>query len=169
MPLGSVVGLFGRISGMEDAVQRLARGGFPIKQISIVAQDLESEKEVHGYIIAGDLDKCGAAAETWFGGLFGLLVGAAFVWVPGFGPLFVAGPLAAALLSGIEGALAGTTSGGILGALVGWGVPKQHILKYEDWVMGGRYLVIAHGNAEEVARANDILSGAGAEELNVYL
>ncbi len=168
MPVGSVVGVFGRMSGTEEAIRRLATSGFPIRKISIVARDLESEKEVHGYIIAGDVDKNGTAAGAWFGGIFGLLVGAAFLWVPGFGPLLVIGPLAAAMLSGIEGALAGATNGGLLGALMGWGVPRQHILKYEEWVKSRKYLVIAHGSAEEVTQAHDILKGTAAEELAIH-
>ena len=31
---------------------------------------------------------------------------------------------------------------------------------------GGKYLLVAHGNAEEVARAQDILQGSAATEVN---
>jgi hypothetical protein len=48
-----------------------------------------------------------------------LLVGAAFVWVPGFGPLLVAGLLTAAILGGVEGVVAGAAGGGLLSALAG--------------------------------------------------
>jgi uncharacterized membrane protein len=102
------------------------------------------------------------------GGLFGLLVGAAFIWVPGFGPLLVAGPLAAMFLGGIEGALAGAAGGGLMGALVGWGVSDKHILKYEEHVKGGKYLVIAHGTNDQVMMAREILNRTDAEELNVH-
>ena len=168
MPVGSVVGVYDRMSGPEEAIRRLSQSGFPIVQISIVARDLESEKEVHGYLTAGDVDKNGTTAGAWFGGLFGLLVGAAFLWVPGFGPLLVIGPLAAAMLSGIEGSLAGATSGGLLGALVGWGVSRQQVLKYEELVKSRKHLVIAHGSAEEVTQAHDILKGTAAEELAIH-
>ncbi len=168
MPIGSAVGVYDRMSGAEEAVRGLGRSGFPRTQISVVARDLESEKEVHGYITAGDVAESGAARGAWFSGLFGLLVGAAFVWAPDFGPLLVVGPLAATLLSGIEGALAGATGGGLLGALVGWGVSMQDILRYEEQVRQGEYLVIAHGSAEEVAQAHDILKGTAAAELDVH-
>jgi len=164
----SVVGVYPTMSEAEEAVRMLDRGGFPIQQVSIVAQNLESEKEVHGYVTVGDIAKSGAGTGAWVGGLFGLLIGAAFIWVPGFGPLVVAGPLAAMLLGGIEGLVAGAAGGGLLGALVGWGVSKEHILKYEERLKGGKYLVIAHGSAEEVAKAHNILEGSGATELNVH-
>ncbi len=164
----SVVGVYDDMPKAEEAVRMLDKGGFPIKQVSIVAQDLESEKEVHGYVTAGDVAKSGAGTGAWVGGLFGLLVGAAFIWVPGFGPLLVAGPFAAMLLAGIEGAIAGAAGGGLLGALVGWGVSRDHILKYEEKLKGGKYLLIAHGSAAEVERARTLLQITDADELDVH-
>ena len=161
----SVIGVYRTMSEAEEAVRVLDRGGFPIKQISVLAQNLESEKEVHGYVTAGDVAKAGAGTGAWVGGLFGVLVGAAFIWVPGFGPLLAAGSFAAILLGGIEGAVAGAAGGGLLGALAGWGVSRQHILKYEEHLKGGKYLLIAHGSAEEVARAQNILQGTAAIEV----
>lgn len=164
----SVIGIYGSMAQAEDAVRALNEGGYPIEQISVVAKDLQSEKQVHGFVTAGDLAKGGATTGAWMGGLFGLLVGAAFIWVPGFGPLLVAGPLAAMLLGGVEGALAGAAGGSLMGALVGWGVSKQHIIKYEEHVKGGKYLVIAHGEPEQVMIARDILHDTDVEEVNVH-
>ena len=102
------------------------------------------------------------------GGIFGLLVGSAFLWVPGLGPIIIAGSLAAALAGGAEGALVGAAAGGILSGLAAWGVSKQHILKYEESVKAGKYLVVAHGSAAEVAKAQPVLQGSGAAELNAH-
>jgi hypothetical protein len=42
------------------------------------------------YITPGDdLTPRGAAIGAWMGGLLSVLTGAAFLWVPGFGPLLV--------------------------------------------------------------------------------
>ena len=164
----SVVSVYDTQSKAEDAIRMLDGAGFPIKQVSIVAKDLESESEVHGYVNACDIAKDGAGTGAWLGGFFGLLVGVAFLWVPGFGPLLVAGPLSAAFLGGVEGALAGAAGGGLLGALIGWGVSRQHILKYEEHVKGGKYLVIVHGSLEQMERARGILQTTEPEELNVH-
>ncbi len=161
----STIGLYNTMSEAEEAIKSLDQGGFPIKQISIVTQNLESEKAVHGYVTAGDVAQTGAGTGAWVGGLFGLLVGAAFIWVPGFGPLFVAGSFAALLLSSMEGVAAGAVGGGVLGALVGWGVSKKHILKYEEQLKAGKYLLIAQGSAEEVARAQNILKDSKAADV----
>ncbi|MCB9453026.1 MAG: hypothetical protein H6672_16440 [Anaerolineaceae bacterium] len=88
------------------------------------------------------------------------------MWIPGFGPLLVAGPLATAIVGGIEGAAAGAAGGGILGALVGWGVSKKHILKYEEYLKADGYLVIAYGSTDEISLAHNILGDTEPEYLD---
>lgn len=162
----STVAVYETLAQAEAAVRTLDQGRFPIKQVSIVTQNLETEKEVHGFITAGDVAVQGAGTGAWFGGVFGLLMGGAFLMMPGFGPLVVAGSLAASLLGAVHGAAFGAAGGGLLGALVGWGVSQDHVIKYEDHVRGGKYLLVAHGSAEEVARAQALLQGSAATELN---
>ena len=164
----SVIGVYESMPQAETAVRKLNEGRFPIAHVSIIAKALVSEKEVHGFITAGDLAKGGAEPGAWVGGLFGWLVGGAFIWVPGFGPLMVAGPFAAMLLAGVEGVVAGAAAGGLLGALLGWGVSKKHIIKYEEHLKGGKYLVIAHGSADQVGAARNLLANSGALELTVH-
>ncbi len=164
----SVVGVYSTMSDAEHAVQTLDQGGFPIGQVSIIATNLQSEKQVHGYITAADTTKAGASTGAWLGGLFGLLVGAAFIWVPGIGPLVVAGPLAAAILGGVEGAIGGAALGGLLGGIAGMGISKEHILKYEEVVKGGKYLLVAHGEEVEVAKAQALLKSTSAERLTLH-
>jgi uncharacterized membrane protein len=164
----SVVGVYEKLDAAEAAVKKLDEGKFPIQQISVVAKDIQDEKKVHGYVTACDVSKSGAKTGAWMGGLFGALVGAAFIWVPGVGLAVVAGSLSAALLGGVEGALAGSAMGGILSGLAAWGISKQHILKYEESVKAGSYLLVAHGAPEEVALAQSLLQGTGAAEVNVH-
>ncbi|MDI9637077.1 hypothetical protein QM565_15090 [Geitlerinema splendidum] len=159
----SVVHTFKTLEAAETAVNKLIEQKFPANQISIVTQNMRAEKQIHGFVTAGDIAKEGAATGAWVGGLFGLLMGAAFIFVPGVGPLVVAGPFAAALLGGVEGALAGAAGGGLLGALAGWGISKEHILKYEEVIKGGHYLLIANGNEEQVAQARAILDALPSE------
>jgi hypothetical protein len=165
----SVIGVYDLLPKAEDAIRTLDLAGFPIRRVSIIAQDMQSERQIHGYVTPGDIAKSSAGVAAWIGGLFGVLVGAAFLWVPGFGPLIVAGPLSAALLGGVEGALAGAAGGGVLGALFGMGVSKKHILKYEEQLRGGKYLLLVHGSRTEIARAHEILQGTEPEELNLHV
>ncbi|WP_048809976.1 general stress protein [Candidatus Methylacidiphilum infernorum] len=153
----SLTAVYISLEEAEDAVKRLEQAHFPIANVSILAQNLSSEKKVHGYVTAGDIAKSGASIGGWVGGLFGVLVGAAFVWVPGFGPLIVAGPLSAALLGGLEGMVAGGIAGAALGFLSGLGIEKKHILKFEEHLKAGKYLLVVRGSAEEIERAKKIL------------
>src|SRR5215471_13542401 len=163
----SVVGVYDTIEQAEEAVHKLDREGFPIKHVSIVTQNLA--KSPHGFITPeDDLTKRGTVTGAWIGGLCSLLVGAAFLWIPGVGPLLVAGRLAALLFAGVEGALAGAATGGLLGALANWGIAEEHILEYESHLRGGKYLVIAYGTAEEVEQAHAILEGTAVEELRLH-
>jgi len=165
----SVVGMYDTMEQAEEAVHTLDHAGFPVKHVSIVTQNLASDKAIHGYITPGDdLTPRGAATGAWVGGLVSVLVGVAFLWLPGFGPLLVVGRLAALLLAGVEGALIGAASGSFLGALASWGIAEEHILDYEKQVRNGRHMVIAYGTDEEVAQAHAILQGTAAEALRVH-
>src|SRR5215468_9423951 len=104
----SVVGVYNSMDEAEEAAKALDQAKFPVNQISLVTKDISSEKRVHGYVTACDVSKQGAVTGAWAGGIFGLLVGAALMWIPGVGPVVVAGSLASALLGGMEGALAGS-------------------------------------------------------------
>jgi hypothetical protein len=166
-----VIGMYDSMSKAEEAVYTLDRGGFPTRQVSIVAQHLQSESRVNGYVTVSDAGRTGAMTGAWLGGLLGLLTGVAFVWIPGVGPLIVTGHLASALLTlvgGVDGAVVGVAWGGVLGILVGVGVSKEPIIKYEGHVKAGKYLVIAHGSGEEVERARNILQGTAATELQLH-
>jgi hypothetical protein len=164
----AVVGVYTELDAAEDVVRKLGEGGFPIQHVSIIAQDLGSEKKIHGFVTSCDVAKSSARTGAWVGGIFGLLVGAAFLWVPGVGPLVVAGSLASVLLGGIEGAVAGAAGAGLLGWLLGLGISKQHILKYEQYVKAGKYLLIAHGSADDAAKAKQILTPTKPAELDVH-
>jgi hypothetical protein len=171
MPEQSVVGMYDTMAQVEGALRKLDEAGFPIAHVSIVSQNLQSEKEVVGYITVEDVAKKGLITGAWAGGLLGLLTGVAFLWIPGFGPLIVAGQLASLLLgvlSGMEGAVIGAAYGGVLGTLAGWGVAQDHIFKYEEHVRAGKHLVIVHGKLEEVARARSILQDTRAIALHVH-
>jgi uncharacterized membrane protein len=163
-----VVAVYPDHPSAEEAVRRLVKEGFAMKDVSIVGRDFQVEEEPIGFLSTGDFAKVGAGVGAWVGGLFGLFVGAAFLILPGVGPVIVAGPLAAALLGGIEGALAGAALGALSGALVGLGIPKDQALKYESQVKAGKFLVIVKGAPEQVERARAILSSGKNEGVTAY-
>jgi uncharacterized membrane protein len=163
-----VIAVYPDHASAEEAVRRLLKEGFDMKDVSIVGRDFQVTEEPIGFVSAGDFAVAGAGTGAAFGGLFGLLLGAAFLVLPGVGPVIIAGPLSAALLGGLEGAIAGAALGALTGALVGWGVPKDQALKYEAQVKAGKFLVIARGTHEKIERARTLLGTGRQEEVDVY-
>ncbi|MEI8020354.1 MAG: hypothetical protein WCH39_19285, partial [Schlesneria sp.] len=67
--------------------------------------------------------------------------------------VLVAGPLVGWIVGALEGA---ASVGGISvlgGALASIGIPENTIVQYESELKIGKFLVIAHGTPEEIARA----------------
>ncbi|WP_254244103.1 general stress protein [Hymenobacter sp. BRD128] len=67
----------------------------------------------------------------------------------------------AALVVVLEGAVAGGTISALAGALASIGISENSVLDYETEIKAGKFLLLAHGTAAEVARAREIL-GVGA-------
>ncbi|HST11954.1 MAG TPA: hypothetical protein VLL05_16370 [Terriglobales bacterium] len=58
---------------------------------------------------------------------------------------------------------------GALGAgLYSLGIPKNSIVKYETSIKAGKFVLIAHGTAEEAAKAREMLKTSGAEQIDSY-
>jgi len=164
----SVVAVYPDHASAERAVRQLHDAGFPLGDLSIVGRNFQETEEPYGFVSRGDYAEAGAETGAWFGGMFGLFIGAGFLILPGLGLVVVAGPIATALLAGIEGALAGTALGSLAGALVGWGVPKDRALEYEKQIKGGKFLVIVRSMPEVVARARSLLAAPGPDHIDVY-
>ncbi len=145
----AVIGVYESVQDAEKAVKALLDQGVPAEQVSIVGQDLHSETRVHGFVTTGDVAKSGARTGAWVGGLFGVLTGAALLFVPGVGALVVLGPLAAGAVSAAEGA----TAGGGIGAVLGHFIAKRHVPKYSRHLAEGKYLVVRHAPQAAEAEA----------------
>ena len=154
----AVVAVYDTHSAAENAVKELQKSGFDMKKLSIVGKDFLADEQVVGYYNAGDRMKYWGKWGAFWGGLWGLLFGAAFFWVPGIGPVLVAGPLVAWIVAGLEGAVAVGSLSAIGAGLYSMGIPKNSIVKYETAVKADKYLIVAHGTATEAAEAKDILS-----------
>src|SRR5580704_5283002 len=140
----AVIAVYDSHSEAEGAVKELQKSGFEMKKLSVVGKDYHTDEQVVGYYNAGDRMKYWGKLGAAWGGLWGLLFGAAFFWVPGLGPLLVAGPLAASIVAALESAVViGSLS--VLGAaLFSIGIPKDSVVRYETAIKADKYLVVAH-------------------------
>ena len=164
----AVVAIYKSHTEAEAAVKELQSSGFDMKKLSIVGRDHHTDEHVVGYYNAGDRMKYWGKQGAFWGGIWGLLFGSAFFLIPGIGPLLVAGPLVGWIVGALEGA---AVVGGLsaLGAgLYSLGIPKDSILRYETALKTGKFVVIAHGTAEEAARARDIIRRTSPEALEEH-
>lgn len=160
----ALVAIYENHAEAEKAVKELQQSGFDMKKLSIVGKDYHTEEHVVGYYSTGDRMKYWGQLGAFWGGLWGFLFGAAFFFIPGIGPIVVAGPLVSWIVGALEGAAVVGGLSALGGGLYSIGIPKKSILKYETEIKGGKFLLIAHGTAEEVAKAKNIVERAGTTE-----
>jgi hypothetical protein len=152
----------------EQAVEQLKRAGFDMTKLSIVGKDYHTEENVVGYYNAGCRMKHWCKMGAFWGGVWGLLFGAAFFFVPGIGPVLVAGPVAAWIVAALEGAVVVGGLSAIGAGLYSIGIPKDSILRYEVALKADKFLLIAHGTADDVAKAKDAIERTSPVDVNVH-
>ena len=152
-----IVAIYKSHGEAEITIKELQRAGFDMKKLSIVGCDYHMDEHVVGYYNAGDRMKCWGKAGAFWGGIWGLLFGSAFFMIPGVGPLLVAGPLVGLIVGALEGAVVGGGLSALGAGLFSLGIPRDSILQYETALKTGKFLVIAHGTAEDAAHAREII------------
>ena len=164
----AVVGIFDSHLKAEASIKELQRSGFDMKKLSIVGKDYHPEEHVVGYYNIGDRMKVWGKLGAFWGGFWGLLFGSALFFIPGIGPLVVFGPLVSWIIGALEGAVVVGGLGALAAALYSIGIPKDSVMKYETAIKSDKFLVIAHGTADEVAKAKSILETAGAAQVDFH-
>jgi hypothetical protein len=165
----SVIGLFDQHTQAEAGVRELQEAGFDMKSLSIVGKEYHTDENVVGYYSAGDRMAYWGKNGAFWGGFWGLLFGSAFFMIPGVGPLVMFGPIVTWIVAALEGAV---VVGGLsaLGAgLYSIGIPKNSVLQYETSIKAGKFMLVVHGTADEVTRAREILTSAGASETQIHM
>lgn len=165
------VGVFSTQREAERALSELRNAGFPMRQVSIIAQKVEGRDNFSGADIrteegnrAGEGAATGAVTGGVVGGLVGLIGSLTALTIPGVGPLVAGGALASTLTGGVVGAAAG----GLVGALVGLGIPEDKAKMYSDRVSRGEYLVVVDGTSEEIRLAESLLNRHGIHNWGIF-
>ena len=164
MPTNSpdiAVALYDQHAQAENAVKTLQRAGFDMKRISIIGKDYETEEHVVGYLNAGDRARIYGKYGAFWGGLMGVLFGSALLFVPVVGPMVVLGPLAAMLFNSLQGAVVVGGISALAGALTAIGIPKDSVLRYETALKANKFVLMVHGDSQEIARAQELLKSSG--------
>ena len=166
-PNPAVIGVFETHIQAEQAIRSLETSGFPMRRLSIIGKGYHTEERPTGFYSLGDRVKTWGSVGLFWGSLWGLLFGAAFFWIPGIGPIAAAGPFVHLLVSAVEGAVVVGGMSALGAALVSLGLPKKDVIKYERQIKADRYLIIAHGTSDEVARARDLMEREQATETTI--
>src|SRR5580704_12489084 len=132
-------GIFTSRPSAESCVSQLLASGFSNDDISILAPDQKTTKDLatEKNTKAPEGATTGATTGGVVGGVLGMLAGIGALAIPGVGPFIAAGPIMGAL----AGVGAGAAAGGIVGALVGMGIPEYEAKRYEGQVRDGGILV----------------------------
>jgi hypothetical protein len=160
----AVVAIYESHRDAEAAVKELQTAGFDMKKLSIVGKDYRSEEQVVGYYNTGDRVKYWGASGAFWGGFWGLLFGSAFFIIPGIGPVLMAGPLVAAVVGALESAAVVGGLSALVAGLYSLGIPKDSIINYETALRADKFLLVAHGTPEELARAKNVLTSTAVAQ-----
>ncbi len=128
-----------------------------MKKLSLVGKGYHREEKPQGFYTTGDRIKAWGNASAFWGGIWGLLLAPAVFVLPGLGVVDMAGPLAAALVGGLEGAVVVGGLSALGAALTQLGVPKDQVIKYEAASRLDKFLLVVHGSAEDQEEARSVL------------
>jgi hypothetical protein len=144
----------------EEAIRLLGRSGLDVKKLSLVGKGYHSEEHPVGFYTVGDRIKSWGGIGAFWGGIWGLLLAPAVFFLPGVGLIAMAGPLVSALVGALEGAVVVGGASALGAALTHIGVPDDQVIKYETALKADKYVLIVHGDAEELAKAHSVLIDA---------
>ncbi len=177
-----VAGLYDTFDEAQRAVKALVDAGFDRDNISLVANNATGELNTEGvkdYTHAGatrenmntaenqnlsdrqtarpgahEGAEVGAGVGAGVGAVGGVLLGLGALLIPGIGPVLAAGPI----LGGLAGLGVGGATGGIIGALVDSGIPKEQANVYAEGIRRGGTLVTVRADDNRAEQAADIMN-----------
>jgi hypothetical protein len=141
---GMVTGLFPDRESAESAYGSVTSRGYKPDDVNLIMSDETRNKHFavdNRETELGNKALKGAGAGAGIGGAVGATLAAiaaigTTLALPGLG-LLIAGPLAA----GIAGAGVGGATGGLIGLLVGAGIPEERVKHYEEGIKKGGILM----------------------------
>lgn len=152
--MDAMIGIFDNHDKAVEAVQELKESNYPVNHITIMGKASTEviDKDMH-IMPKNPINVASLGTGTAIGTALGVLTGAGIFAIPGLGFLYGAG----ALIGAIAGFDFGLIGGGIAAVLATIGVKDENARKYHDALEQGKFLVIAHGDKDEVAKAKEIL------------
>ena len=162
----------------QQVVEELIEKDFPMDSLSVLGRAGSSGDDLLGisYNSIGDKMKSWGAMGAFWGGLWGLLSGAAGMFIlPGLGAIVAAGPIVEAIAGAISGAAVGggTMAGAaaiseLAVAIHQMGVPEEKLHQLHEAIVQGHYVVILRCASEETTSCRSLLTRRGDEEVEDF-
>jgi uncharacterized membrane protein len=148
----STVGVYDTHDKAVTAVLELKKAGFTESHISIVGQAEVVDNNLH--VKSKENEKAAPlAVGLVLGPIIGILSGIGLVAIPGLGIIYGAGAIAGAM-AGLDVGLIG---GGLVSVLTMFGIKNDNVVKYNEHLSKGHFLVVVQGTDEEITNAHKIL------------
>jgi hypothetical protein len=152
---------------VRKALDELARSDCGLRRFSVVGADYHTQENVSGYYSIGRRFEAWGNFGTFWSGVWAALIGEGVFFIPGLGPLLMAGPVVGWLVEALEtGAMVHGLSP-LGAALVTNGVPAEDVLHVEIALRSNEFLLIGSGTLRAMAEARTLVERAGAR-VSVY-
>lgn len=161
----SIVAFYPSHVATEAAIKELQQSGFDMEKLSVVGRDYQTaEQRVGSYNVGERMKACCETGAVWTG-LWGVLFGSAFFWIPGLRL-----PLAAVLFLGwiiktMENTVVIDGLHAIGAGLYRLGIPKSMVSRYETAFKTGKFALIAHCSMDETTHTKEMLNHTRPEAM----
>lgn len=169
--LKRAVGTFPTRRDAENALIELRDAGFNMDRVSAIAKNPEEKEKLSEVEVTSSVSRAKGGAETGAimgattGGMLGLIGSLSVLAIPGVG---VATEVAVLLGNALLGSGIGAAGGSLVGALIGWGIPEEQALYYNELVSQGSYVILVEGTEAEINGAAAILLNRQIRDWNIY-
>jgi len=144
----------------DEAIRSLSKSGFDVKKLSLIGKGYHSDEHPIGFYTSADRIKVWGGTGAFWGGIWGLLMAPAVFLLPGLGLIAMAGPIVAALVAALEGAIVVGGISALGAALTTLGMSQNQVIKYETAVKADKYVLVVHGDAEDAKQARWVLTSS---------
>lgn len=169
-----LIALFKDADRAKEAVETLIERDYPMDMISLLGRPYAVGDDPLGiyYHTPGERMKGWGKMGAFWGGLWGLLAGAAGLFViPGVGPLLAAGPIVEALVGAASGAavMAGAAAATQLTvAMRAAGIPEEKLDELHKAIEAGQFVVLFRCRAKNCPEYKATLGFTKPDELFDY-
>ena len=149
----------------ENAIRSLMKSGIEANKISLIGKGYQSEEKPTGFYTTRDKIVAWGGNGAFWGSIWGILMAPAVFFLPPLGMVALAGPIVSVLVSALEGAVVVGGLSAIGAAMSRIGVDKNDIIQYESALKVNKYLLIVHGTAGEISKAQFIYADINESEM----